>query len=232
MSAPSNDKIERHYLEQFRQTYSLPDGCIVYGDKPDLKIIGTRKIGIEIRNFFLQPGGNIRSEQRQKPLREAVVAEAYKRYMDAGGHAIGLTFCFDGRFPIEADRRRSLPKELAALAKQIEAQNGDILLELNQAPKEIFRLWNAGVYQGAKWTATKVHSFGLMSTSDLEAIIREKGEKASGYEGCDPYWLLIVVDGIDAAQEQEVRIDGLHVNSTVFEKIIVFHTFGHTVEVK
>ena len=71
-----------------------------------------------------------------------------------------------------------------------------------------------------------------MSTSDLEAIIREKGEKASGYEGCDPYWLLIVVDGIDAAQEQEVRIDGLHVDSTVFEKIIVFHTFGHTVEVK
>jgi hypothetical protein len=232
MSAPSNDKIERHYFERFRQTYSLPNGRIAYGDKPDVKLTGRRKIGIEIRNFFLQPGSDIHSEQRQKPLREAVVAEAYKLYMNAGGQAIGLTFCFDGRFPIEPARRRSLPKELSILAKKIESQTGDILLELDQTPKEIVRLWNAGTYHGAKWTATKVHSVVPMSMDDLESIIREKEAKASGYEGCDAYWLLIVVDGIDAAQEQEVRIDRPHVDSTIFEKIIVFHTFGHTIEVK
>ena len=42
----------------------------------------------------------------------------------------------------------------------------------------------------------------------------------------------MVVDGIDAAQEQEIRIDDPQVSSDVFEKIIIFHTFGPMIEAK
>jgi hypothetical protein len=44
------------------------------------------------------------------------------------------------------------------------------------------------------------------------------------------YWLLIVVDGIIAAQDQEIRIDNVNSSSQVFEKVFLFHTFGHIVE--
>jgi hypothetical protein len=44
--------------------------------------------------------------------------------------------------------------------------------------------------------------------------------------------LLIIVDFIDAAQEQEIRIDGLTVESDVFQKIIVYKPiFEHLLEI-
>jgi hypothetical protein len=46
-----------------------------------------------------------------------------------------------------------------------------------------------------------------MSEVALEAIVREKEAKAAEYNPCDAYWLLVVVDWIDPAQEQEIRID-------------------------
>ena len=48
---------------------------------------------------------------------------------------------------------------------------------------------------------------GLMSEAALEAIVREKEAKAAEYNPCGAYWLLVVVDWIDPAQEQEIRID-------------------------
>ena len=64
-------------------------------------------------------------------------------------------------------------------------------------------------------------------------IIREKETKAQQYSSCDAYWLLIVVDFIDAAQEQEIRLDGgVVIASDVFEKILIYKPdFEHIVEV-
>jgi hypothetical protein len=53
MVRPSNEKIQRYYFEKFRDIFSLPQGCVIYGDKPDVIISGARKIGIEITNFFI-----------------------------------------------------------------------------------------------------------------------------------------------------------------------------------
>jgi hypothetical protein len=52
------------------------------------------------------------------------------------------------------------------------------------------------------------------------------------YRPCDAYWLLAVVDFMDRAQDQEIRIDGLEtVRSAVFQNIIVYKThFGHVQE--
>jgi hypothetical protein len=78
MSAPRprkmHDDIERHYFEQFRQTYPLPNGAFSYGDKPDVTLTAERKIGIEVTRFYLSPGGCADSDQRQQPLRTAIVA--------------------------------------------------------------------------------------------------------------------------------------------------------------
>jgi hypothetical protein len=89
---------------------------------------------------------------------------------------------------------------------------------------------NAREYPDAKWQVKQVHRVDLTSKEDLETIVREKESKIADYEPCDAYWLLVVVDGMDAAQEQEIRTDEPHVSSAVFERIIIFHTFGHLIE--
>ena len=234
MAKPSNGKIERYYLEQFVKFYQLPGGDVAYADKPDVIVRGVRKIGIEITNFFLQSGSCPASEQRQRPLRDTVVAESHRLYMAGGGKRIGLTFGFDKKNPIKSSRKRTLAAELAAFALSVDnPRSGAILNYRFRATPEVSSIYcNAGEYSNAKWRVVQVHSFGLTCRADLEAIVREKEAKAAEYEACDGYWLLIVVDGIDAAQEQEVRIDDPYIHSDIFEKIIIFHTFGHVVEVK
>jgi hypothetical protein len=99
------------------------------------------------------------------------------------------------------------------------------------------RALQAAIYKplqfAAKWKVSQSHSPGLMSITRLNGIISEKEAKAQNYAPCDAYWLLIVVDFIDAAQEQEIRIDGLTVRSDMFQKIIIYKTgFEHIVELE
>jgi len=54
----TNRDIERHYFEQFRGAYGLPNGAVEYADKPDVLLKGERTIGIEMTRFYLQPGGS------------------------------------------------------------------------------------------------------------------------------------------------------------------------------
>ena len=77
----------------------------------------------------------------------------------------------------------------------------------------------------ARWKVAQLHKFGLMSTKRLTEIVQEKEVKARQYAKCDAYWLLIVVDFIDSAQEQEIRVDDLSIESDVFEKIIVYKPY-------
>lgn len=234
MTKPSNDKIERHYFERFCKLYGLSDDSVMYGDKPDVIVHGTRKIGIEIRNFFVQSGKLPGSEQRQWPLRDTVVKDAHKLYLAGGGKRDELTFGFDKNNPIIPARMKALSKDLAAFVGSHDDQSsGEICRYLfRDTMPELWSIYlNAHEYIDAEWRVTQVHTFGLMSKDDLKAIVKEKESKAAQYEACDAYWLLLVVDGIDAAQEQEIRINDLAVGSSVFEKIIVFHTFGHFVEI-
>jgi hypothetical protein len=98
------------------------------------------------------------------------------------------------------------------------------------------RALRAGIYKPlpfhGKWKLGQGHSFGLMSVARLTEIIRRKEAKARQYSSCDEYWLLLVVDFIDAGQEQEIRVDGLVLESNVFERIIIYKPhFEHIVEV-
>jgi hypothetical protein len=99
------------------------------------------------------------------------------------------------------------------------------------------RALREGIYKPlsftANWNVGQGHSFGLMSTARLAEIVREKEAKAKHYAPCDAYWLLVVVDFIDPAQEQEIRLDGgVDIVSDVFAKIIVYKTnFDHVMEI-
>jgi hypothetical protein len=115
MARPSNDRIERYYFEKFRQVYQLPDGSVAYGDKPDVTIVGVRKIGVEMTSFFLKSGSLLDSEQRQRPLRAKIVDEAQTLYRAAGGKNIELTFSFDGNTPVTTRRTKLIANELASV---------------------------------------------------------------------------------------------------------------------
>jgi hypothetical protein len=72
-----------------------------------------------------------------------------------------------------------------------------------------------------------------MSAARLRAIVAEKESKAANYASCDAYWLLIVVDFTDPAQDQEITTTGLKLSSGFFEKIIIYKPgFEDIVEVK
>ena len=73
---------------------------------------------------------------------------------------------------------------------------------------------------------SQVGSLGLMSKAGLTEIIKKKEAKARQYAPCAAYWLLVVVDYLDPAQDQEVRNAGVvDVVSDVFQKIIVYKPY-------
>ena len=63
----------------------------------------------------------------------------------------------------------------------------------------------AGIYGPLSFTATwnlsQGHDFGIMSTVRLAEIVKEKESKTKEYAPCDSYWLLVVINFIDPAQE-------------------------------
>jgi hypothetical protein len=61
-----------------------------------------------------------------------------------------------------------------------------------------------------------------MSAANLQAIVAEKESKAADYAPCDAYWLLIIVDWTDSAQDQEIITARAKLPSSIFEKIIVY----------
>jgi hypothetical protein len=77
-------------------------------------------------------------------------------------------------------------------------------------------------YDDTKWSVCQVYSLDLMSAAGLEDIVREKGSKAAEYVPCDAYWLLIIVDWRDNAQDQEISVQGVKIASDVFERIIIY----------
>jgi hypothetical protein len=225
-------EIERYYFEMFREAYGLT-GVPAYGDKPDVIIPhGGRSIGIEITNFFLRAGNLPESEQRQKLARGRVVEEAQRSYIGQGGKKFELTFTFSERHPI-LDQAK-VAKELVALAKQAEGNpTGQLRSELFEATPELTSIWlNAREYDDAKWQVAQVYGVPVMDLSALQVIVNEKERKADEYRPCDAYWLLVVVDFIDAAQDQEIPSNILNaVNSPVFENIIIYKSqFGEIVQ--
>jgi hypothetical protein len=233
MSKPSIQDIERYYFEMFRKDYQLPAGTITYKDAPDVILEGVKKIGIEITNFFLEDGSLSKSDQSQKKLREKVVSRAQRTYHAENGRNFEITFGFDKANPIRS--QKSLIPKIVQLAKSIEGnQTGEVKKEIFKAVPELsFVYLNTREYVDARWRVVQVCNVPVMSRDQLVEIVRNKEKRTDQYEKCDAYWLLVVVDFMNSAQDQEIRIDEFNkIQTDVFEKIIVYKTLlGHAIEV-
>ncbi len=221
---------EQCYFDMFQRHYPLPEGTVEYGDKPDFILHGARKIGIEITNFYLEDGGRTDSEQRQAGAREAVVSQAQKIHLVNGGKRITLSFSFDKGSPI--GDQRQLAERIAKLAKQIDRrETGPISKDVfNDIPELSFVYLIAEEYPNSQWKVQQVYDGSVLSRDKLLKIVKNKELKVPGYQPCDAYWLVVGVDFIDPAQDQEIRIDGFQkIDSSIFEKVLVYKTLFHHV---
>jgi hypothetical protein len=233
----SNQDIEKRYFELFRQNYKLPEGIVTYKDKPDVILDGNKKIGIEITNFFLESGKLPESEQKQRKAREKVIEEAQRIYLDNGGEKIQLSFSFDKASPIGNEgEKKKLINKIIDLAKNIdELKSGQICKDkFKHIPELWFVYLNSNEYEKPKWRLTQCYKVQTMSIEKLREIVNTKEKQSVHYERCDAYWLLVVVDFMDSAQDQEIMIDVVKkIDSAVFEKVIVYKTcFGEVFEAK
>jgi len=127
-----------------------------------------------------------------------------------------------------------LIKKLVELATRIEAfESGEIARNLYEDIPELFFVSvNHNIDPDPEWRIFQVYDGQLMSPTRLEDVLRMKEKKAKHYTPCDDYWLLVVVDFINPAQDQEIRIENIKLQSNVFRKIIVYKTaFEHLVEI-
>lgn len=234
MNRISNQDIERHYFEMFRYDYPLPPGTVTYGDRPDIIIEGERRVGIEVTNFFFEEGSLPKSDQAQRKLREKVVSEAQQVYQAGGGRKIAISFGFDKANPIRD--QKSLVGKLVEIAKRIEkCETGQIVSDTFRTIQELsFVYLNAKENENATWRLVQVYNVPIMSRDRLLQIVRGKEVRANSYRKCDVYWLLVVVDFINSAQDQEIQSDGFEkIKTETFEKVIVYKTlFGHILEAK
>jgi hypothetical protein len=234
MNRISNQDKERHYFEMFLKDYPLPPSTIIYDDSPDVILEGERRIGIEITNFFLEEGSLSKSEQAQRKLRDKVVSEAQRVFQAGNRKKIEITFGFDKANPIRDQKK--LVRNLVELAKRIEKlESGEITKDTFKAIQELsFVYLNAKEYEDARWRVVQAHNVPVISRKRLIDIVRDKEIRANKYKKCDAYWLLVVVDFINSAQDQEIRIDGFDkIQTEIFEKIIIYKTrFGHILEAK
>ena len=223
MTRISNREVERHYFEQFRTHFPLPTGVVEYTDKPDVIIHGERKLGVEIANLYLTHGSDPSSEQKQRHFRETVLQQAQARYLTAGGKKMELTVCFDPAWPIK--NAKAVAAALAVAAASIEGlPSGQVSLTyFAHVPEVSFVYHNPIEYPDPVWRVCQSYTVPPLSLPGLAATIAEKHNKLPAYKQCDAFWLLLVVDFIDRAQDKDIRWPDPTIEfSSPFERIIVY----------
>ena len=232
MPKKTKQEIERYYFKKFRKDYPLPIGNIDYGDQPDVILKAKSQIGIEITRFFIEEGGLSESEQVQRKAREKVISEAQSIYQTSNGRRTELTFGFNKAKPIRDQKK--LVKKIVELTKHIEGcETGEIRKVFFQEIPELSSVYlNAKEYKDAKWQVCQVYGTPRMSRDRLVDIVRDKEVRAKKYKKCDAYWLLVIVESFDRAQEQTFPSNGFErIKTQVFEKVIIYDSnFGDVLE--
>ena len=231
MPLPSAREIERHYFEQFRKHFPVPDGQVTYADKPDVRVHGDRTLGIEIVRLYLADGGNPGSEQRQSALRSQVLTKAQELH-ERGGQRIELHVDFDPATPITDVREAA--HRLAQLAEQIQHEPTTLSghsIEISHGLR--FAYHNAIAYPDAKWRNTQSYTVNRVDPDRLRIVVEEKVAKTKQYRACDELWLLVIVDFMDRAQDQDLTLpDGLKLIAKPFNRVLLYKPqFGQVVEV-
>ncbi len=233
MSRPSNQAIERYYFDLFKSEYDLPSGELVFTDKPDVIIRGSQMLGIEIANLYISSGSDPSSEQVQNNRRLQVLDRAQVLYLASGGRNIELTADFDPQHPILdiEDLAKALAK-VAHLAESLVSDRVNPKL-LTHIPQVRFLYFNTIEYVDAMWRLGQCHSIPSLSIERLRLLVAEKKNKLQSYEKCYTYWLLLVVDMMNPAQEQSINWpSGEIIEESGFERILIYKThFSEVVQI-
>lgn len=223
MKRPLNRDIEQYYFDQFRGHFPLPSGEVKHGDKPDVVIHGERVLGIEIANLYLTDGADPTSEQVQRKRREVVVRAAQTQHARAGGKNIELTVSFNPARPI-ADAK-AVASSLAAVAQAVEHFPAGPLPRryFAQIPQLNVVYYNPIEYSDAQWRVSQVFSGVDLSVDRVAQLIAVKEQLLVEYKKCDAYWLLLVVDFMDPAQDQEIVWSSeVAPLKTTYEQVIIY----------
>lgn len=223
MARPSSSTIERHHFELFRKDYSLPEGEVIYTDRPDVIVQANLTLGIEITNLYIVPGSNPASEQVQKRRREKVLELAQAQYLAEGGKDFELSVDFNPLKPIE--KLEPLVRNLVSLAHQLKnVETGQVSSLLFENIEELrFAYLYAKECTDPKWRLIQGYDVPILSIERLREIVLEKTAKLAEYQKCDRYWLLIVVDLMDPAQDQELRWPSeAELTKTCYEKVLLY----------
>ncbi len=223
MKRPSNDRIQRHYFEQFRIDYQLPVGELQYTDKPDVIICGPITLGIEITNFYIDDGRNLESEQKQRPRRLRVLQRAQELYLATGGKSIELSVDFNPIHPIR--KTEPVARALAVVAGQLASQPSGLVTpcQFKHISPLRFIYLNATEYPDAKWQLVQCYTASALSFDRLQEIVNEKSKKLKEYQPCDEYWLLVVVDFMDRAQDQHLEwSQGQTLPNSAYKKVLLY----------
>jgi hypothetical protein len=219
----SNREIEEHYFKMFSGHYPLPEGRIEYADQPDVIIHNAQKLGIEIANLYLLDGSNEASEQVQRNLRDTVLQQAQLLYESRTDKKFELTVSFDPQNPVHDSR--SVASKLADLAISLESTNGGFFVgEATKDIKEINSVYRSEKEcMDSKWRTCQVYSGQYLDIERLKKTIDTKNLKLPYYQCCDAFWLLLIVDAMDRAQDQEISWPkGSPPLDSKFNKIVIY----------
>lgn len=223
MNRPSNSQIERHYFAQFMSEYPLPAGDLVYTDKPDVIIRGADTLGIEITNLYIIPGANPTSEQVQRCRREQALRQAQASYLALGGKKFELSVDFHpGKSILET---LPIARAICGLASQLSnASTGLVSPALFEhiAPLRFVYL-NSVEHPDAEWRSVQSYSVPDLSVERVREVVAEKTAKLAEYQPCDRFWLLMVVDSMDPAQDQSLTWPtGANLTGSPYEKVLLY----------
>lgn len=219
----TQQEVERFCFEDFAKRYPMPLGTPQFGDKPDVICVGARTLGIEIAELYLSDGSDDSSEQVQRHRQAAVVKRAQREYLMQGGKRFELHVEFDPRHPIK--EVRPVAETLAARSGSLEVLSTQYLrgTPFKDLPEVSAIYLNRREYGDARWLVGGGRYVPRLATDRMEHLVRDKERKLAGYTACDEYWLLLVVDWMDGAQDQDIQWPtGASPVETVFGKVIVF----------
>lgn len=220
----SNQQIEKYYFEKFATDFQLPNGEINYGDKPDVIIRGTEKIvGIEIANLYLIDGSNKVSEQVQRKRREKVIELAEADYKSKSNLKYEFHISFNQNSPIINAKFTAM--KLVNFIISVEKLSGDFFtnnaFSISPEIHSIYR--SPKEYSDAKWQTLQVYEGKDIQPSRVREIVQKKDALISKYIHCDSYWLLLIVDFMDSAQDQEIDWPaGEPPLKCKYEKVIIY----------
>ena len=233
MSHKDNQTVERYYFDLFQSHYDVPDGDLVFTDKPDVIACGAQTIGIEIANLYLSNGADPASEQVQCARRLKVLKQAQALHRGSDGIQIELSVGFNPKYPIH--ELKPVAQALAAIARKLEgSSSGQVSRILIGHVSELSTLYcDQNKYEDAVWRPVQGYGVPALSLDRLRALVAEKTTKLVNYQLCDFYWLLLVVDFMDPAQDQDLQWPtGEILESSPFERILLYKPqFGEIVQV-